>query len=364
MDTMATIVVGLMSGTSCDGVDAAVLETDGRQQIEFLGGLTLPYEDEFRSRLLEVSQHNVPILEMLRLEKELSHHHVLAVRQLFKKLGDKARQVELVGFHGHTVRHIPGEGLTMQIGNPWLLASELGLPVVSDYRRADMADRGQGAPLVSLFHQALFAKEKRPTLVLNLGGVANVTWLGNKDEIIGGDTGPGCGLLDEWTQAMTDLPHDRDGQLALTGSIDWKTVEAALAAPFFSNPLPKSADRYDFDHVDVSGLSVEDGAATLCAVTVEAIFQAVKRLPEMPVQLWVTGGGVHHPVIMKLLAERFDEIKDVCELGLNPDTLEAECFAWLAVRHRQQLPLTIPETTGCQAPLSGGVLVQKHPGNE
>jgi anhydro-N-acetylmuramic acid kinase len=356
---MATIVAGLMSGTSGDGVDAAVLRTDGQDQIEFLGGLTLPYPEDLRLRLLEASQHDVPTLEILRLEKELSQHHVKAVGMLFQRLGNTVKQVELIGFHGHTVRHVPSEGLTMQLGNPWLLSHALGLPVVSDYRRSDMADGGQGAPLVSLFHRALFANEKRPTLVLNLGGVANVTWLGEKDEIIGGDTGPGCGLIDEWAQAMADLPHDRDGQLALAGKVDRKTVEAALAAPFFSLPLPKSADRYDFDHVDVSGLSVEDGAATLCAVTVEALFQAVKRLPEMPDQLWVTGGGVHHPVLMKMLTDHFGQIKNVSELGLNPDTLEAECFAWLAVRHQQELPLTIPETTGCRKPLCGGVLVQK-----
>lgn len=359
---MATIVAGLMSGTSGDGVDVAALSTDGHNQIELLGGLTHPYPEELRLRVLEASQHDVPILEMLRLEKEVTQHHVEAVERLFGQLGKKARQVELIGFHGHTVRHVPSEGLTMQIGNPWLLAHALDLPVVSDFRRSDMADHGQGAPLVSLFHQALFAKERRPTLVLNLGGVANVTWLGSQNEIIGGDTGPGCGLIDEWAQTMADLPHDRDGQLASTGTVDEKTVTAALEAPFFSLPLPKSADRYDFDHVDVSGLSVEDGAATLCAVTAEAIYQAVRRLPEMPGHLWVTGGGVHHPVLMKMLGDRFGEIKDVCELGLNPDTLEAECFAWLAVRHKMMLPLTIPETTGCQRPLSGGVLVQERSG--
>ena len=126
----------------------------------------------------------------------------------------------------------------------------------------------------------------------------------------------------------------------------------------FSRPLPKSADRFDFDHVDVSSLSVEDGAATLCAVTAEAVYRAVKKLPQMPQRTWVTGGGVHHPVIMRMLAERVGELQNVSEFGLNPDTLEAECFAWLAVRHHRGLPLTIPATTGCQRPLSGGMTVR------
>ena len=352
---MLQVAVGLMSGTSGDGVDAALLETDGENNIAFLGGMTLPFPDEFRSRLLDASQHDVPTTELLRLEKEISAHHIEVIRHLFRKYPKHEKKATVIGFHGHTIRHVPNEGMTMQIGNPWPMAKEFGLPVISDFRRCDMAAKGHGAPLVAMFHRALFVDEPLPTLVLNLGGVANVTWLGENDEIIAGDAGPGCGLLDEWAQAMADLPHDRDGQLSHSGKVDWDTVEAALEAPFFAQSLPKAADRYDFDHVDVSRLSIEDGAATLCAVTAEAIYRAVKKLPSMPKKVWVTGGGVHHPIIMKMLAEHFGEISNVDERGLNPDTLEAECFAWLAVRHQKRLPLTIPETTGCEKPVSGGV---------
>jgi anhydro-N-acetylmuramic acid kinase len=355
---MATVAIGLMSGTSGDGVDAALLDTDGENKIGFLGGLTLPYEDDLRWRLIEASQHDIPLVELLRIEKQISQHHVQAVQQLLVQHPKLAKKVEIVGFHGHTVRHVASEKLTMQIGNPWLLSRALNLPVVADFRRCDMAGDGQGAPLVGVFHRALFSKEPRPTLVLNLGGVANVTWLGENDEIIAGDTGPGCGLIDEWAQTMADLPHDRDGHLALAGQVDMATVEAALDSPYFGMPLPKSADRFDFDHVDVSPLGVEDGAATLCCVTAEAVYRAVKRLPAMPKRTWVTGGGVHHPVLMRMLGDRLGEIQSVTKFGLNPDTLEAECFAWLAVRHQRGLPLTIPETTGCERPLSGGVTVR------
>ncbi|MEM8946587.1 MAG: anhydro-N-acetylmuramic acid kinase [Planctomycetota bacterium] len=354
---MTQVAIGLMSGTSCDGVDAALLKTDGESDIVFYGGLTVPYDSELRARLQEASQHDVPLTELLRLEREISALHVQAVHGLRQQYPTESKDVEVIGFHGHTVRHVPGDGLTLQIGNPWQLAKEFDIPVISDFRRCDMAAGGQGAPLVAMFHRALFSDEPRPTVVLNLGGVANVTWLGEQDEIIAGDSGPGCGLIDEWAQAMADLPHDRDGRLALAGKVDVGTVEAALSADFFSQPLPKAADRYDFDHVDVSNLSIEDGAATLCAVTAEAVYRAVRRLPAMPEHIWVTGGGVHHPVIMKLLENRFGKIKNIRDRGLNPDTLEAECFAWLAVRHQQQLPLTIPETTGCTQPMSGGVSV-------
>ncbi len=352
---MSKLVVGLMSGTSCDGADAALLRTDGESQIDFLGGVTLPYESDIRSRLLDASQHDVPLTEVLRLEEQVSEYHVRAVR-LLQETEKAAADIELVGFHGHTLRHVPKKGRTFQIGNPWILARDLGVPVVHDFRRNDMAYGGQGAPLVSVFHRALFLADEHPLVVLNIGGVANVTWLGEGGEIIGGDTGPGCGLMDEWAQTTADLPHDRDGQLAAAGTVDWPSVEEALSADYFALPLPKSADRYDFDHVDVSHLSTEDGAATLCAVTAEAVYRAVKRLPAMPKKIWATGGGVHHPVLMQMLAERFGSVGDVKERGLNPDTLEAECFAWLAVRHTEGLPLTVPETTGVSKPLPGACL--------
>lgn len=354
---MSTIAAGFMSGTSCDGVDVAVLDTDGMNKVAVRAGLTHPYDAALRARLLQASQQEIPLADLLRLERDISLHHVRAFQLLVDAYPSVRSEVEVLGFHGHTVRHIPEEALTLQIGNPWILAKELGIAVVADFRRCDMAAGGEGAPLVPLYHQALFANEELPTMVLNLGGVANVTWLGDCGQIIAGDTGPGCGLIDAWVQKMAQLPFDRDGKLALSGTVDNEELEAALAADFFSRSLPKSADRYDFDHVDTSGLSVADGAATLCAITAEAVYRAAQKLPSMPKQLLVTGGGVHHPLIMRLLQVRFGEVRSVSERGVDPDSLEAQCFAWLAVRHMKKLPLTIPETTGCARPLVGGVTV-------
>jgi anhydro-N-acetylmuramic acid kinase len=349
-------VLGLMSGTSADGADVALIATDGENAIEFFGGLTLPYDREMRARILEASQHDVPLVELARLERDITLHHAEAVAEFRRTMPNECEGTDLIGFHGHTVRHITSELICWQISNPWLLAEKTGMRVVSDFRRHDIAVGGQGAPLVAMFHRALFTHEERPAVVLNLGGVANITWLGENDEIIAGDTGPGCGLLDEWIEEMAGLSHDKDGQIAQRGNVDLSIVESALATPFFSKPLPRSADRFEFDHVDVSGLSVENGAATLCAVTVQAIVKAVRTMPKPPKVLWVTGGGVHHPVIMRMLADNFPRVRNVREMNLNPDTLEAECFAWLAVRHTKGLPLTIPETTGCSRAVCGGTI--------
>lgn len=345
-----------MSGTSADGVDAALVKTDGEAKITVVDGLTLPYEGDLQERLIEASQHDIPISDLLRLEKEITAAHAEAIAKLLADNPAEAKNAQVVGFHGHTVRHVPDEQLTFQIGNPWQLAHATGMKVVSDFRRNDIAGGGQGAPLASMFHRALFDSEEKPVAVLNLGGVANVTWLGEDGALIAGDTGPGCGLLDEWCQEMAERSHDADGELAKAGVVSEALVAEALSAPFFSRPLPKAADRFDFDHVDMSPLSVEDGAATLCAVTVRAVAGAVARLPQKPKALWVTGGGVKHPVMMAMLAEHFDEVNRVEDRKLSSETLEAECFAWLAVRRLRELPITVPETTGCDAPLGGGTI--------
>lgn len=346
--------IGLLSVASGDGVVAALLDTDGRDEIHSLGGVTLPYESSVRWRILEATQNDLPTTEILRLENEITEHHAAAIDLLRLKFPKEVATADMIGFSGHTIRHIPGEFLTHQIGNPWLLAERTKLPVIADFRRHDMAIGGQGAPLVAMFHWALMANEPRPALMLDLGIVASATWLSRNNEIIAGDTGPGVGLLNEWVQEMAELPHDLDGNISAQGNVDEEIVAAALDAPFFDRALPKAADRNDFDHVDVSGLKVEDGAATLCGVTVSAFLQAARRLPELPNLLWITGIGSRQPTIVRLLSPHFERVANVAERGLNPETLEAECYAWLAVRHTRRLPITTNETTGCRQAESGG----------
>lgn len=340
--------IGLISSSSGDGVEAAIIDTDGQDTVQPLGGVSLPYKEELRWRILEATQNDLPTTEILRLEKQLTEHHTHAFSELEKRFPADAKAAKLVGFHGHTLRHMPREGLTYQIGNPWQLSQSVGLPVVSDFRRHDMAISGEGAPLVPMFHWALMANEPRPALMFSLGSVASVTWLSEANEIIAGTTGPGVGILNEWVQEMAEVPHDLEGRIASEGTVDKAVVREAMKAPFFRRPLPKAADLHQFDHIDVAGLSVQDGAATLCAITVEAFIRAVRKLPAIPKTVWLTGQGSKHPVINKMLAGHFESVKNVQERELNPQTMAAECFAWLAVRHVRGLPITTPETTGCK----------------
>ena len=213
--------VGLMSGTSADGADAALIGTDGEDAIEFYGGLTIPYDGDLRHACSKRRNTTFRSSSSCAWSATSRCTTPTPSASSSRRCRAEARGTTLIGFHGHTVRHIPNEHLTLQIGNPWLLAEQTGMRVVFDFRRRDMAMGGQGAPLVSMFHRALFPNEPRPTLIINLGGVANVTWLGENDEIIAGDTGPGCGLLDEWIQEMAGLPHDKDGKIAEQGAVEF-----------------------------------------------------------------------------------------------------------------------------------------------
>ena len=343
--------IGLMSGTSADGVDAALVSTDGEKGFEFHDFVSVPYQEDFRAELLEIAQRDVSIDRILLAEKLLTDCHVEACQRL---LGENAsREIHIIGFHGHTIRHIPDQSVTCQIGDASRLAERTGISVVSDFRRRDLAAGGQGAPLAPLFHQLMMRDQRKPAMMINLGGVANITWVDENDNIVAGDAGPGCGLLDAWVLERTGEPFDVDGVHASKGLMDENAVARVRDHSFVRLPLPKSADRFQFDDLVPSEAGLEDGAATLCGITAEAIYQCTSRL-RPPLQVWVSGGGSKHPIMMRELKKRFPNVEPVESLGCRAVSLEAECFAWLAVRRLRGLPTSLPSTTGCSHPTSGG----------
>ena len=357
-ETTMQRVIGLMSGTSLDGVDAALIETDGVQVGARGAAITVPYDPELRAglrRLLDrAAELDATDPELLRLERRLTDVHVHAVAAL----GEPAT---LIGFHGQTILHRPGQGRTWQIGDAARLARRTGLPVAYDFRSTDVAAGGEGAPLVPAYHAALASGLQRPLAVLNIGGVANLTWIGpddRPDALLACDTGPGNALLDDWAMRHTATPCDTDGALAAAGQVDQAVLAGLLAHPFLARPAPKSLDRLDFHGAldAVSGLSAADGAATLTAFTAAAI--AATRLPGRPARWVVCGGGRHNPVLMRELRDRLRVPVDAAEeLGWDGDALEAQCFAFLAARVEAGLPLSWPGTTGVPAPTTGGRLV-------
>ncbi len=346
--------IGLVSTVTGDAVEGALIRSDGRDEVESIGGVRALCDESLRWGLLEATQNDLPTTEILRLERALTDHYATAVEMLCEAHPSEAAQAAVIGLDGHTLRWAPHEGLMLQIGNPWRLSAMTGLPVVSDFRRYDIARGGQGAPMEALFYWALMAREPRPALMIHIGDVTSVTWLSQQNEIIAGDVGPGLELLEEWVQEVADAPHDRDGRVSSAGLVDEGCVEYALASPFFSRPLPRTPSRADFERIDVSGLNPQDGAATICAVIADAVRLAVRQLPDRPRLAWVTGPGSRHPLILTRLAGVFEEVRNVSDRGLNPETLHAEAFAWLGIRYLRGLPVSTPETTGCDAARCAG----------
>lgn len=354
-------VLGMMSGTSLDGVDLCLVKTDGESQVEVLGRFYRAYPAELKARLLEVSRGDIPLADVLRLEKDVTEEYAAAVIE-----SGLLEQTELVGCHGQTVRHMPQEGLTWQLGDPNRLAERLAqaagrnVPVVMDFRRRDMAAGGEGAPLAPLFHAVMLGGESGA--ILNIGGVANVTLKLADGRILASDCGPGMGVLDSWMQERVGEEFDKDGVAGRKGILNDEIVRRALRdIGFFARGLPRSADRYEFYTVFdwMKDMSVEDGAATLSVLTVEGIDATLKAFGAEPAAmggLYVSGGGSYNPVVMEGLAARGWNVMDSTQLGWEPLAVEAACFAWLAARRVHGLTMTLPSTTKCDHPTVGGML--------
>lgn len=352
--------IGLMSGTSHDGVDAALVRTDGETFIKRLDFHFVPYPPEIRQKIREIMGWRPERAGDVRLiEIELTNMHVRAVLELLKMADVTAGHVDVIGFHGQTILHKPSEHFSWQIGDGALMAEETGIDVVNDFRTADVKAGGQGAPLVPLYHQVMCATlRERPVAVLNIGGVANVTWVGaGKQDILAFDTGPGCALIDDWMFKKTGKAVDRDGIAARAGKVRQDLIDGWLRHPHFALRPPKSLDRNAFSSAAVDGLSVEDGAATLAAFTAQSVVLGTRFFSEQPKRWLVTGGGRLNPAIMNNLRELLGvPVEPVEALGWNGDAVEAEAFAYLAVRSLKKLPLTLPTTTGIKGALTGGVL--------
>lgn len=351
--------LGLMSGTSLDGVDAAIIETDGQRVSAYGPALTQAYPDDLRARLR--AQLGVREIDP-NLSRALTDFHTDIVDQLLKQNSLINSNITIIGFHGQTVDHHPDQGVTVQIGDGARLAAGTGIDVVNQFRLADVAAGGEGAPLAPLYHAALAEPLAKPVAVLNLGGVGNVTWIGsaNEEDILAFDTGPANAPIDDWIHAQGGRTFDEGGEIAASGRIDDARVGRAMGHDFFSRKPPKSLDRNDFKETAealVQGCSLADGAANLTAFTVEAVVAAQRHFPAPPRRWLVTGGGRHNRFLMNSLAAKLAAAPAPVEsVGWRGDFLEAEAFAFLAVRSLAGLALSLPGTTGVGAPTAGGHL--------
>lgn len=358
-----------MSGTSLDGIDVAQIDTDGETVTRFGPAATWPYgpaDKDVLRRALDEARNLADraarpgVLD--EAERMVTARHAAAVEAFFAANGIDRATIDVAGFHGQTVLHRPQAGLTVQIGGGAALADRLGIPVVHDFRAADVAAGGQGAPLVPVFHCAIAARieRPRPLMVLNLGGVANITLLCGDAGPIACDTGPGNALIDDFMRARTGQAYDDGGLTAARGTVDQAVIDRVLAHPFFAAPPPKSLDRNTFAlaALGLEGMTLADGAATLAALTAAAVARVLPHLPQPPASVIVAGGGASNRTLMAMLAERLAPatVDTAAAAGWSADALEAQAFAYLAVRSLRGLPITYPGTTGAPHPLSGGVL--------
>ena len=364
--------VGLMTGTVLDGnIDVAMLKTDG-ETIEAFGPYTLaPYpqsiRDTLEATLAEARRWNFADTDppiFAQAEEALTRAQSAAVKQLVEREGMQLHDIGVIGFHGQSVLHRapqPGRlGATRQLGDGRLMHELLGVPVAYDFRSADVLAGGQGAPLAALYHQALLrmiGATDGKTAVLNLGGVANVTWWDGADTLIAFDAGPANAPINDFIKGLGLGEMDRNGDLALQGKVDEERLVKLLQHPYLKAPYPKSLDRFDFSATMAAGLGPADGAATLTAFTTSAVGKALDLLPRRPERIVVCGGGRHNPAIMAMLAERARvEAVPAETVGWRGDAIEAECFAFLAVRVQRGLPISFPTTTGAPHPMTGGRL--------
>ena len=364
--------IGLMSGTSMDGIDVALIDTDGERQVVRGPAQEYAYDPAFRASLaqglvdaLVIIKRNERPAGLVDLERDLTARHAQAVRKFLNENKLDAATIDVIGFHGQTVLHRPERALTVQIGDGQALAKALGISVVYDMRANDMVHGGQGAPLVPAYHQALAANAQNDggsVAFVNIGGISNVTFLRGGDDPVAFDTGPGNALIDQWVMANAGIPYDDGGQIASEGMVDDAIVDSCLLLPFFDKKPPKSLDRNDFTPDLVAGLELSDGARTLAAITARSILAAANHLPEQP-KLWIIcGGGRKNRMIMADLANGAAKhgatVMSAEDAELDGGAMEAQAWAYLAVRSLKGLPLTFPQTTGVKTPVTGGLLAK------
>lgn len=355
-------VIGLMSGTSLDGVDAAVIETDGETVYGFGPSVTVPFSQntDFKAIMAAAVQwgfNGPPPNIFARATDDIHDSHMTAIEALNVDISG----IDLIGFHGQTVLHRPAvcgaRGETLQLGDGAVLARKYGVPCAYDFRSADVAAGGQGAPLAPIYHKALcdYSGLTGRIAVVNIGGVSNVTLIDGSAPLRATDCGPGNGPLDTMVQAETGADFDKDGGLSLSGTVDFSLIEQWFKRDFFMRPVPRSADRYDFDVLaDITYLSPADKAATLCSFTAQAIARDLADFD--PRTVIVCGGGRRNPAIMGMLAAHCttSTVVSAESLGWDGDALEAQAFAYLAVRTLRGLPISFPRTTGAPKPMTGG----------
>lgn len=363
--TETLTAIGVISGTSMDAIDVSLVTSDGRDAVLFGAGASYPYRDETRRALQAViaDAERASAEPLTELEAAVTVDHLAAIRSYAADQRLDFSAIDLVGLHGQTIYHRPQMRFTRQLIDGQAVADALGIPAIDRFRDADVAAGGEGAPFAPLWHRALAQGLEQPVMVLNLGGVGNVSYI-DGETVIAFDTGPASAILDDFVLRRVGRPYDADGALAASGRVHDDLLAGFMANPFFDRPAPKSLDRNDFHRRAqvVEGLSDADGAATLAAFTIESIVASLRHVPRAPKRWLVGGGGRLNRHFMDRLGARLGvPVEPVEAVGWDGDALEAQIFAYFAIRSVKGLPLSLPSTTGVPQPMTGGRLHRPKP---
>ncbi|MCT4655243.1 MAG: anhydro-N-acetylmuramic acid kinase [Cohaesibacter sp.] len=364
------LALGMMSGTSCDGVDGALVWTDGESRFEPVVTGYRAYSPDEKELLAQALKDGAGLEDrsvrpgcLASAEQMVTDVHSALAKDLCAQLPDDWSKPHVIGFHGQTVWHDPAKGITVQLGSGEELAQQTSIPTVFDMRADDVAAGGQGAPLVPIFHKMLAEKAgfPLPCAFVNIGGVSNITWIGASGELTAFDSGPGNALIDDLVRAQTGKHMDKDAMIAQAGQVDFMALVGMMANPYLQQLAPKSLDRNAFDSSFVADLPLENAVATLTAFTSETICLGLEQMEQVKGEsakcLIICGGGQHNPVMVSHLKGALEcDVIRAQDQGLEADGMEAQAFAYMAVRHLQNLPLTFPGTTGVAEPMTGGVL--------
>ena len=350
--------IGLMSGTSCDGVDVALLETDGRDYLRLEEGITINYSKAIYSDIRKIANDSFRIEDYMKLRRDITLFHADAVLQFLEKFDYDSAAIDVIGFHGHTIKHLPEQGMTLQAGDSGLLASATNIDVIGDFRSKDIASGGQGAPLVPIFLKAVTTSKNlsMPVVFLNIGGISNITYI-NNDYILAYDVGPGNAMIDDIMKEKLNLPFDESGQLAIQGDINDNVLNQLLNDEYFDLTPPKSLDRDYFVLPQIYDMQIQDSVATLSEFTVRAIYKSIASLPEKPSNVIVYGGGMYNKYFLNRIMESTGiKVITADEIMIKGDFIEAYAFGYLATRYLKKLPITFPSTTSVPTPQVGGNL--------
>lgn len=374
---MLELYIGLMSGTSLDGIDAGLVDFSD-DKIRLLAFEYLSFSGSIKKEIQHLSQANSPVLlkDYGSIDSQLGHLFAQATKTLLKKANISSSNVIAIGSHGLTVYHAPQvtPAFSLQIGNPNIIAEETGITTISDFRRRDIAAGGQGAPLAPAFHHAIFSQildlKIQNICIINIGGIANITYL-SKDKTIGFDTGPGNTLMDYWTQKNLNKPYDKNGDWAKTGKPDSALVSLLKQDPYFKLPPPKSTGKEYLSSAWIqekikqfSNGSAKDIQASLCQLTADTISDAILQYAPQTNHTLICGGGMHNSYLVELIRENLTHpVESTAKYGINPDYIEAMAFAWLAKQTINNLPGNLTKVTGAKAPvILGGIYPGKQGG--